>query len=204
MMKSIFPVILILILTADSSAQEKKVTVAVLDFRALTIVKQEEIVTLTSKFRASLAETKKFIMLERSDMEVILKEQDFSLSDVCNTAECAVQVGQLLAAEKIITGDLGKVGQSYTVTVRIIDVSTGKVEQTASEEYKGVSEGLINTFDVLAEKLTGIYRKNNTVWYILGGAAIAGSSAATEVLLFGWKNGTRHSSRNTAGTLKKT
>lgn len=59
-MKSIFPVILILILTADSSAQEKKVTVAVLDFRALTIVKQEEIVALTSKFRASLAETKKF------------------------------------------------------------------------------------------------------------------------------------------------
>jgi TolB-like protein len=181
-------------------AQEKKVTVAVLDFRTHTIMKREEVVALTNKFRASLGETKKFTLLERSDMEAILKEQEFSLSDVCNTAECAVQVGQLLAAEKIITGDLGKVGQSYTVTVRIIDVSTGKVEQTASEEYKGASEGLIKTFDVLAQKLTGIYRKNNTFWYVLGGAAIAGSSAAAAVLLLGGKSGTGNKVGNPPGT----
>lgn len=197
------PVLFLLITTlvaCNLSAQEKKVTVAVLDFRTHTIMKREEVVALTNKFRASLGETKKFTLLERSDMEAILKEQDFSLSDVCNTAECAVQVGQLLAAEKIITGDLGKVGQSYTVTVRIIDVSTGKVEQTASEEYKGASEGLIKTFDVLAQKLTGIYRKNNTLWYILGGAAIAGSSAVAVVLILGGKSSSGNKVGNPPGT----
>lgn len=199
-MKPIFLLLMTTFVTCNLSAQEKKVTAAVLDFRTHTIMMKEEVVALTNKFRVSLEETKKFTLLERSDMEAILKEQDFSLSDVCNTAECAVQVGQLLAAEKIITGDLGKVGQSYTVTVRIIDVSTGKVEQTASEEYKGASEGLIKTFDILAQKLTGIYRKNNTVWYILGGAAIAGSSAAAVVLLLGGKSGSGNKVGNPPGT----
>lgn len=186
-------ILLLLLVSCLARAQDtsamRKATAAVLDFRALTVMKHDDIVALTNKFRASLAETKKFILLERSDMEAILKEQDFSLSDVCNTAECAVQVGQLLAAEKIIIGDLGKVGESYTVTVRLMEVSTGKVEQTASEEYRGASEGLIGTFDILAQKLAGQYRKDNRLWYMLGGAALAGGGAAAVFLLTG-KNGT--------------
>lgn len=186
-------IVLLLLVWCQARAQDtsavRKATAAVLDFRALTVLKHDDIVALTNKFRASLAETKKFILLERTDMEAILKEQDFSLSDVvCNTAECAVQVGQLLAAEKMIIGDLGKVGESYTVTVRLMDVSTGKVEQTASEEYQGASEGLIGTFDVLAQKLAGLYRKDNRLWYMVGGAVIAGGGAAAVFLLTG-KNG---------------
>lgn len=164
-------------------AVEKKPTAAVLDFRALTMIRADEIVALTNKFRASLAQTKQFTLLERSDMEAILKEQDFSMSDMCNSEECAVEVGQLLAAEKMITGDLGKVGNTYTVTVRIIDVTTGEVDRTASEEYKGETEGLIKTFDILAQKLTGIYAKNNTLWYVIGGAVLAGGGALLAAIL---------------------
>lgn len=179
--------LMLLLVSLQTPAQDtsavRKPTAAVLDFRALTMMKQEEVITLTNKFRASLGETGRFTLLERTDMEAILKEQDFSLSDLCNTAECAVQVGQLLAAEKIVVGDLGKVGTSYTVTVRIIDVSSGKVERTASQEYQGPSEGLIQTCDVLAQKLSGRYRRRNSLWYVLGGAAIAGGTAAAVLML---------------------
>ena len=169
----------------DKKPEKPKSTAAVLEFKALTMIKKEEIISLTNKFRSSLAQTNQFILLGRSDMEVILKEQDFSMSDLCNSEECAVEVGQLLAAEKMITGDLGKVGNTYTVTVRILDVSTGEVERTASAEYKGETEGLIQTFDELAQKLTGIYKSNNRLYYILGGVALAGGSALGAILLSG-------------------
>ncbi|MCB0834707.1 MAG: DUF2380 domain-containing protein [Bacteroidetes bacterium] len=168
----------------ETKSDTKKLpTAAVLDFRAQTMIKADELVALSNKFRTSLAQTKQFTLLERADMENILKEQDFSMTDMCNTAECAVEVGQLLAAEKMITGDLGKVGDTYTVTVRIIDVSTGKVERTASQEYKGETEGLIKAFDVLAQKLTGIYKANTTLWYTLGGVGVAAGSALVAIFL---------------------
>lgn len=170
-------------LYAQDTSKVIKTTAAVLDFKALTVMKKEEVISLTNKFRSSLAQTKKFILLERSDMDAILKEQDFSMTDICNTAECAVQVGQLLAAEKMITGDLGKVGQAYTVTVRIIDVSTGKVEATASDEYRGASEGLIQTFDLLAQKLAGTYRSKIRAWLWVTAAVLAGGGASALLLL---------------------
>lgn len=162
-----------------------KPTVAVLDLKVISGLTPEEASALTSKFRSALIQTRKYNVLERSDMEAILKEQDFSLSDNCNSAECAVQVGQLLAAEKMITGDIGKLGNTFTISVRIIDVSSSKIEDTQSAEYKGDPEGLIKTLDQMAQKLTGVYKKNNTLWYLLAGAAIAGGTAAIIMLMGG-------------------
>ena len=176
--------------------EERKATVAVLDFTVISGLSPQDAAALTAKFRSSIIQTKKYTILERSDMESILKEQDFTMTDMCNTAECAVEVGQLLAAEKMITGDIGKIGETYTVTVRLIDVTTSQVELTESAEYKGPADGLIKTFDLLAQKLTGIYRKTNTLLYVLGGAAIAGGAAAAVLLLGGGGGG----SSNTVGT----
>ncbi|KAB2879104.1 DUF2380 domain-containing protein [bacterium] len=178
---------------------ENRLTAAVLDFKIISGITDAEVTALTSKFRSSLIQTKKYDVLERGQMETILKEQDFSLSDNCNSAECAVQVGQLLAAEKMITGDIGKIGSTYTVTVRIIDVSTGKIEDTQSSEYRGDTDGLIKTFDLLAQKLTGVYRSKATLWYIMGGTALAGGAAAAVLLLSGSKSGTSATIGNPPG-----
>ena len=154
----------------DGKKQEKK-TAAVLDFMVISGITKDEAAALTSKFRSSLAKTKKYLILERNDMEAILKEQDFSMTDNCNSSECAVEVGKLLAAEKIVLGDVGKVGEMYTVTVRVVDISTAKMDITESSKFKGKSEGLIEVFDELAQKVTGTYRPNRT-WYYIGGAAV--------------------------------
>jgi hypothetical protein len=169
----------------EKTKTENRLTAAVLDFKIISGITAAEVTALTSKFRSSLIQTKKYDVLERGQMESILKEQDFSLSDNCNSAECAVQVGQLLAAEKMITGDIGKIGSTYTVTVRIINVSTSKIEDTQSSEYRGDTDGLIKTFDLLAQKLTGVYRTKTTLWYIMGGTALAGGAAAAVLLLGG-------------------
>lgn len=169
---------------AIGQAQEKIETAAVLDFKITQGLSPGEGVTLTNTFRSSLAKTKKYDVLERSDMESIMKEQDMSLSDLCDNTDCAVEVGRLLVAKKMIIGEIGKIGGTYSVTTRIIDVSSGKVEFAESEKYQGNAEGLFEVFDRLAQKLTGTYRSPKTWWYV-GGIAVAG--AASAILLKGKK-----------------
>lgn len=57
------------VLHAQKADTTRKPTAAVLDFRALTVMKKEEITSLTNKFRASLApdgviRTKKMLMIK--------------------------------------------------------------------------------------------------------------------------------------------
>jgi len=161
--------------------QEKKHTAAVLDFHVISGIDQNEALALTSRFRTSFSQTKKYVVLERNEMDQILKAQDFSLTDVCNSSECAVQLGKLLAAEKIVSGDIGKVGATYTISVRLIDVTTGGIEETVNQEYKGKSDGLLGAFDIVAQKISGTYVASSRKWIWIGGAVAAGG--VTSLLL---------------------
>jgi hypothetical protein len=70
--------------------------------------------------------TGKFTLVEREQMEVILKEQGFQQSG-CTEVECAVKVGKLLSVDKMILGSLGCV-DGYNLSVRMIDVESGVVD----------------------------------------------------------------------------
>ncbi|HNE84119.1 MAG TPA: CsgG/HfaB family protein, partial [bacterium] len=102
--------------------QDKKPSIAVLDFKASEGLTRGETATLTNRFRGILVQTEAFNVVEQEKMNEILKAQDFSMSDACNTAECAVQVGQLLGVERMIAGDIGKIGDVFTIDLRLIDV----------------------------------------------------------------------------------
>lgn len=172
-------------LYAQSNIQDKKATIAVLDFIASSnVLSTNEMITVSNKFRSDLVNTDKFIVLERGKMEDILKEQNLSLTDICNTSECAVEVGRLLVAEKIVTGNIGKIGSNYSVTVNYIDVSTGKVEKSISEQYRGSYEGLLNITKIIALKLTGLYveKKSHTWKYIAGSIILCGGAGAAYLL----------------------
>ena len=54
-------------------------------------------------------------------MGEVLKEQGFQQS-CCTSNECVVEVGQLLGVQQMISGSIGKVGDIFTVSVRIIDI----------------------------------------------------------------------------------
>ncbi len=133
-------------------AQQKKTTIAVLEFQRTGGLEASEAATLTNRFRGLLVQTEAFEVIERDKMGEILKEQDFTMSDQCNSAECAVQIGQLLGVQAMIAGDIGKLGQTWTIDVRMIDVSTGKILKTQNEDFKGEIDGLLQMMKKIAEK----------------------------------------------------
>lgn len=99
----IFPAILIISLSAFSAPVEK-MRMAVMDFRPDGVSK-----SLTRKkselIRGEMINTGKFIVIERSQIGQILKEQGFRTSG-CSDTSCAVKVGKMLSANKILNRSL--------------------------------------------------------------------------------------------------
>ncbi len=126
---------LILLSSSVLVAQTDKPTLAVLNFDGLGI-SEPEVATLTNRFRANLAQVGPYTIIERGLMAQILQEQGFQETG-CTTAECAVEVGQLLGAQLILAGSIGLVGSTWTVEMRIINVESGAIEKTAFYDTQG-------------------------------------------------------------------
>lgn len=82
-------------------------------------------------------------VMERSQMEKILSEQGFQQSGACNGNECAVEVGRLLSIDRMVIGTLGKLGSSYTLSVRVVSVTTGEILGSSRRILKGEIEALV-------------------------------------------------------------
>jgi len=137
------------------SAQEKeKLRVAIVDFEGKGITK-DEADALTGRFRSVLVSTNKFIVVERNKVNLILEEVRLQMTGVVSD-ESIVEAGKLLGVERIITGGIGKIGDTYTVDLNVIEVETGKVIGTISRNVSGTKENLLALLENLAKRLAGI------------------------------------------------
>ncbi len=112
----------------------------------------------------SLVESGKFIVIERAELDEILKEQGLGQSGLV-TPQSAAKVGQLLGIQRMITGSVtefgskkNKVGGGFggfnlgvstttarvTVDLRIVNVNTGEITMAKSAEGEDSSTGLDN------------------------------------------------------------
>jgi len=136
-------------------AQTNKLSVAVMQLDALGIQKAEA-ATLTDRLRNELFRTQRFHVTEREKMDEILKEQGFQQTG-CTSSECIVEVGMLLGVQRMIGGSIGKVGRTYTISLRMIDVEKGEIVQAPTEDFQGeIDVLLITIIPRMAQQLAGI------------------------------------------------
>ena len=124
---------------------------AILDLEARG-VSQVEAASLTDRLRSSMVRTRKATIVERGLMEQILGEQNFNLSG-CTSDECAVVVGELLGVTNMVAGSVGKVGSTYSVDIRVIDVISGQIVNSLSKDHQGQIDGLLGLMTVIANEL---------------------------------------------------
>jgi len=70
-------------------------------------------------------------------------------------------VGQLIAVQKIASGAIGKVGSIYSISAKLIDVATGSIDRTVSEDCDCAIElVLTNSINRLARKMANLEMKD--------------------------------------------
>lgn len=97
---------------------------------------------------ANLAVDPGILLVDREDLDTVLKEQELNISGVVNPSQ-AVRVGQVVGAKILVTGSVVRANGTQYLIAKIIGTETTRV---LGVSVKGNSSDGI---DVLAEKLAG-------------------------------------------------
>ncbi len=143
--------IFLVLLSFQGLAAQDDISIAVMDLdgRGISALEAQ---TLTDRLRSQLVRTGMVTVVERGQMQTILSEQDFQAAG-CTSDECAVEVGQLLNVSVMVAGSIGKLGSTYTIDLRTIDVGTGQITESIIRDYRGEIDGLIAEMQFIAEAL---------------------------------------------------
>lgn len=111
----------------------------------------------SSRLRSELFKTGKFTVIERSQMNMILKEQGFQQTG-CTSTEYAVEAGQLIGVKKIVIGSIDRISYMYSINIRIVDVETGKIEKDITDDCQhcDIEDVMTVTIHNAARKLAGL------------------------------------------------
>ena len=156
MKKHLFFVLMLMALSLTATAQNKKMKIAVMDFKAGVGVNANEVEGLSDMLINTLYESGKFSIVERSQINQVLKEQKFQASELTN--EQLAKVGRILGVESVLIGTVnflaehknhdGSISGEYNVDVRAVDVETGEVVTTA-----GATKTSGSTYRAMMEKI---------------------------------------------------
>jgi TolB-like protein len=118
--------IVVIAFTVTGFAVDNKSSVAVLDFESMGT--EEYIGKAVSEImRTALVSNQNFRVVERAQINKALSEQKFQKSGIIDD-KSAVEIGKVLGADLIIVGSVVKIGNSYTINSRLIDVKTGEAK----------------------------------------------------------------------------
>jgi hypothetical protein len=151
------------LLSGQNKKEQPKKRIAVLGFSADKV--EESLARIVrNNIELSLFTTKKFDVMELDQVESILKQRKFLLTD-CADEECAKEAGGILSADFVILGSVSKL-EKFAVQVKVIDsvnkklVSIQKTEADTEAELRKVSENM--SIDI-AEEIEKIGRKRKPV-----------------------------------------
>jgi len=143
---------------ATDTATVVRKNVAVINLKAAGGLTQADAELITDHLNTDLFKTGRINLLERAQINDILKEQGFQNSGACTDEACLVQMGQVLGVEEIITGSIGKLGGLFLVNLRSIDVANGKIITILSEDVPGSLEEVVKYLPGIARELVGLER----------------------------------------------
>ena len=136
----LFFICVLLFGTFATYAQESKLRIAVIDLDYINENSYASAMQLTSIMTTKLVNTKKYVVIERSKIEQVIKELELQSSQ--NASARAAEIGKLLGVNKIITGEYLGIRyqfEGHKVSLRLIDVESGSIEAAITKlqmDYK--------------------------------------------------------------------
>ena len=140
-----------LLMPVIHSAEEEKDRLLVVPLKAQLGLKHEEAIMLSDVLSIELHKSGKFTILNRDDMKAILDEKEFELAMGCDDNVCLLENVEKLAVNKIITGNIGKLGRKYIVSIRMIN-KDGENEVMEKDVCDCPLEGLIESMERVSYK----------------------------------------------------
>jgi hypothetical protein len=88
-------------------------------------------------------------------------EQKKQLSG-CTDTSCMVAIGGALGVDKILMGSVGKLGESYTLNLKLINIREAKLETMYNKRLKGAKDE--DYLDILPDALATVFPASSEIW----------------------------------------
>jgi len=144
--------------------------VAILDLKPLGPIADSELQSLSERFRNQVVATEVFEVMERKDMLALDQEIALQLSEGFSEKAIAA-AGKKKGAAFVVIGYVGKVRGTWTVDIKMVNCTSGQIDRTFSEDFKGDLDGLLGLMETGAKRIAGV-KETNRLWLYLGGGGI--------------------------------
>ena len=128
--------------------------VAVLDAIIPQNMDPSVIVPVTEKIVERLVVSGRFTVLDRANIDSVLKEREFQMSGMVSDQD-VVTAGKYLGADFVVVAKVQKVSDTYFVSAKMINIKTGVIANQTSAEGEGKLSSLIDLASQVGEVLSG-------------------------------------------------
>ncbi|NOR45758.1 MAG: hypothetical protein GQ534_09255 [Candidatus Delongbacteria bacterium] len=149
------------VLLLSNLVYSQQISVAVIDLKNVGL--EEHFSTLlTDALRGEMFKYEKFKVMNRENMQEIMGEQVFQASGVCDDNSCYVEMGEVLGVEKIVAGSIGRLGSTYSLTIKMIDVETSENDNIITDRKKCSEDDLFIMIENAVKELAGLDKEKIT------------------------------------------
>ena len=138
--------------TSASAARDR---LAVLDFSVGEDVRPAHR-QMAALVREEFQKADRFELIDRNMMRQRMSEKDFAATTECNEVRCLVESGKALDGQTIVGGMTSSFGKTWTLTIRMVDVNTGREGATFAHENSPTMESLSSAACQGARVLLGL------------------------------------------------
>ena len=117
--------------------------VAVLDAIIPQNMDPSVIVPVTEKIVERLVVSGRFTVLDRANIDSVLKEREFQMSGMVSDQD-VVTAGKYLGADFVVVAKVQKVSDTYFISAKMINIKTGVIANQTSAEGEGKLSSLID------------------------------------------------------------
>jgi len=144
-----------LILLLGATAVFSLPHVAVLDTILAAGMDPTAAIPITDKIIEELLNSGKYTVLDRANTAQILVEKEFQLSSGIVRNEEIRLAGEYLGADYVVLANASRVGSTYVISAKMIDVITGEIAAQASTEKQGKIDVLLEIARTVGKQISG-------------------------------------------------
>ncbi|NOY60889.1 MAG: hypothetical protein GXO75_18425 [Calditrichaeota bacterium] len=158
MMKTYFSflfIVLFLALLQSPLFSQAKTAIAVLSFEAKN-TSQETADAVSDILSTELFNTNRFQVIERQAISKMLEEQKLQMAGITDMSRAA-EIGKVLNVEKIMIGSVSKLGKTFIINTRLVNVETGALDLAQNVKCigeDGLPGAIANLVATIAQKIT--------------------------------------------------
>jgi TolB-like protein len=145
---------LVAVLVLAAAALPALPKVAVLDAVIPANMDKSVIVPVTDKIAEEIVKSKQYSVLDRANVEQVLKEKEFQVSGMVQDSDIK-QAGKYLGADFVVVARVSLVEGTYFLSAKMINVESGAVFAQVSDQEEGKASVLIKIAERVGKKLIG-------------------------------------------------